>query len=91
MVLDHIDSHTEDRTGELRVRSSHGHDQSVQLLTALCDLVQQLTVTTIGVNLPAGKSAPRLKPMPRPISAVEVERARRERDEVDSAMSDLGF
>lgn len=76
------------------VSSSAGHDLSVQTLMVIADLIQQLQITLIAVNMVEG-TPPKPSPLPRPVSALEVVRARNEADqeinEVDSALADMGF
>lgn len=74
-----------------QVRSSAGHDMTASLLMTVCDLLQQQTQTLIGVNLPKGKRPPKIHPMPRPISKLEVMRREREEDSVNEALSALGI
>ncbi|MFI8976919.1 hypothetical protein ACIGO9_28835 [Nocardia asteroides] len=71
--------------------SSAGHDLQVQTLMTIADLIQQLQVTLIAVNLPEGKQPPKLRLLPRPVSALDVVRARHAKSEVDSALADLGL
>ena len=73
------------------MRTSAGYDLHAQLLTLIGDLIQQLNTTLIAVNLPKGKSPPKVHSLPRPVSAFEVEKARREFEAVDDTLRDLGF
>ncbi|MEV0759521.1 hypothetical protein [Nocardia sp. NPDC050435] len=82
---------SEDEPSLPRVTSSAGYSQETYLLMLLCDYVQQLTSTVIAVNLPKGKKPPKVRPLPRPVSAVDRERARREKQEVDATLAELGF
>ncbi|MFC9995754.1 hypothetical protein [Nocardia sp. NPDC127526] len=73
------------------MRSSAGYDLSAHLLLTICDRLQILNATLIAVNLPPGKHPPQPEPMPRPVSAADVLRARHERDRAQDAMSAFGF
>ncbi|RBO87962.1 hypothetical protein [Nocardia puris] len=73
------------------ITSSAGYTTEVHVLLALCDLVQQLNATLIAINLPKGKQPPKVRPMPRPVTAIERERAQRERSAVDETLADLGL
>lgn len=73
----------------LEVRSAAGHTAEISLMMTLCELIQQLNSTLIAVNLPKGKRAPRVRPMPRPVSALEVLRRRHEATQVDSVVDQL--
>lgn len=79
-------SETED---PLAVRTSAGHTTEISLMMTLCELIQQLNSTLIAVNLPKGKRPPRVRPMPRPVSAYEVLRRRHEAEQVDSVVGQL--
>lgn len=71
--------------------SSAGHDLHVQTLMTIADLIQQLQLTLIAVNLPEGKQPPKLRLLPRPVSALDVVRSRHAKAEVDTALADLGL
>ncbi|MBM4575300.1 hypothetical protein GS415_00745 [Rhodococcus hoagii] len=73
----------------LKARSSVGHTPEISLMMTLCELIQQLNSTLIAVNLPKGKKPPRVRPMPRPVSALDVLRAEHEKAQVDSVVSQL--
>ncbi|MFE5290212.1 hypothetical protein ACFRAQ_35115 [Nocardia sp. NPDC056611] len=68
--------------------SSAGYSIDSYLLLSVCDLLQQLITTLIAVN---GTSPPRVKPMQRPVSALDRAKATRERSAVDETLADLGF
>ncbi|PBC38466.1 hypothetical protein CJ179_38330 [Rhodococcus sp. ACS1] len=72
-----------------QLRSSSGYSMQIQVLMAIADLIQQLNSTLIAVNLPKGKKPPKVRPMPRPVSAFDLVRARHEKDEVDNLLSIL--
>lgn len=74
-----------------RLSSSAGYTHETYLLMMLNEHIQQLNSTLIAVNLPKGKKPPRVKPLPRPVSALDRERARREMHEVHEAMAEMGF
>ncbi|WP_329405399.1 hypothetical protein OG563_26415 [Nocardia vinacea] len=78
----------------LEASSSAGHDLTVQVLMTIADLIQQLQTTLIAVNMTEGKP-PTPALLPRPVSALQVVRARNdseaEVDEVDNALALLGF
>lgn len=71
--------------------SFFGWTREADLLAQLNDNIKVLTSTLIGVNLPKGKRPPRVRPTPRPVSAVEAVKRRIERDEAKQAMKELGF
>ncbi|NQE89620.1 hypothetical protein [Nocardia terpenica] len=73
------------------ITSSAGYSIDSFLLLSVCDLVQQLITTVIAVNMPPGKTPPKVKPMPRPVSAVDREKAIRERSAVDETLAEMGF
>lgn len=73
------------------MRSSAGYDLNAHLLLTIADRLQILNTTLIAVNLPPGKNPPQPEPMPRPVSAVDVLRARQERERAKGAMSAFGF
>ncbi|RDI65764.1 hypothetical protein [Nocardia pseudobrasiliensis] len=73
------------------LRSSAGYDLNVQVLMTIADLIQQLNATLIAVNLPPDKSPPKIHPLPRPVSAVEVVRARRERADLATQLEVFGI
>ncbi|MGW4240905.1 hypothetical protein [Nocardia sp. NPDC004722] len=73
------------------MRSSAGYDLTTHLLLTIADRLQILNATLIAVNLPPGKNPPQPEPMPRPVSAVDVLRARQEREAAKDAMSAFGF
>lgn len=79
----------EDDNHVLRPRTSAGHSAEISLMMTLCELIQQLNSTLIGVNLPKGKRPPRVRPMPRPVSALDVARQQHEESQVDSLMDQL--
>ncbi|WP_280404962.1 hypothetical protein [Nocardia brasiliensis] len=74
-----------------KVSSSAGFSHEVYLLMMLCDYMQQLNATLIAVNLPKGKKPPKFRPVPRPVSAVDRERAKREKEVVEDTLAELGF
>lgn len=71
--------------------SSFGWDPGTHLLAQLNDSVKVLTATLIGVNLPRGKTPPKVKPTPRPVTAVEAVKRRKSREEAADALKQLGF
>jgi hypothetical protein len=71
--------------------SSAGYTQETYLQMMIYEGIQQLISTLIAVNLPKGKKPPRVKPLPRPVSALDRERAKREMHEVEQAMAEMGF
>ena len=73
------------------MRSSAGHTQEVSLLMNLSDQIQQLNSTLIAVNLPKGKRPPKVHPLPRPIGALEMKRAKAAEQAVDEALSQFGI
>lgn len=81
----------DDETDEppLEVRSSAGYTAEISLMMTLCELIQQLNSTLIAVNLPKGKRAPRIRPMPRPVSALDVLRRQYEEAQVSSVVDQL--
>ncbi|MDE8648075.1 hypothetical protein PXH69_24150 [Rhodococcus qingshengii] len=79
----------EKERAEIKARSSAGHSPEISLMMTLCELIQQLNATLIAVNLPKGKKPPRVRPMPRPVSALEVLRAKHEKNKVDSVVGQL--
>lgn len=74
---------------EFVTRSPAGYTLEVNLLMTVCDLIQQLNSTLIGVNLPKGKRPPKVHPMPRAVTALDVLRRRSEAQEVDTAVTNL--
>lgn len=68
-----------------------GWTREADLLAQLNDSVKVLNSTLIGVNLPKGKRPPRVRPTPRPVSAVEAVRRRLDREEAKQALKELGF
>ncbi|MGS2809392.1 hypothetical protein [Nocardia sp. MW-W600-9] len=92
--LDAEDSPSEDESGP-QVSTSAGYDLSVQTLMTIADLIQQLQATLIAVNLPEGKTPPKPRFLPRPVTALDVVRARHavdeETDQVGDALSAFGF
>ncbi|MFI5777032.1 hypothetical protein [Nocardia sp. NPDC051570] len=73
------------------ITSSAGYSIDSFLLLSVCDLLQQLITTLIAVNMPPGKSPPKVKPMQRPVSALDREKAVREQSAVDETLSEMGF
>ncbi|MBF6085225.1 hypothetical protein IU485_28045 [Nocardia cyriacigeorgica] len=73
------------------VSSSAGYTHETYLLMMLYEAIQHLNSTLVAVNLPKGKKPPRVKPLPRPVSALDRERAKREMREVDRALAEMGF
>ncbi|MEV2222759.1 hypothetical protein AB0E01_23115 [Nocardia vinacea] len=73
------------------ISSSANHTLEVHLLMAVCDYLQQLNSTLIAVNLPAGKSPPKVKPIERPVSAVDREKFLREKLAVEETLAELGL
>ncbi|MFD3463761.1 hypothetical protein ACFWVM_28940 [Nocardia fluminea] len=78
-----------------QVSTSAGYDLSVQTLMTIADLIQQLQATLVAVNLPEGKAPPKPRFLPRPVTALDVVRARHavdeEVDQVGDALSAFGF
>lgn len=71
--------------------STFGWDRKADLLAQINDTIKVLTSTLVGVNLPKGKRPPKVKPTPRPVTAVEALRRRHEREAAADAMKQLGF
>ncbi|WP_433662444.1 hypothetical protein ACQPW1_10000 [Nocardia sp. CA-128927] len=78
-------------TKTLGPTSSAGYDLTARLLLTIGDLIQQNTATMVAINLPPKAQAPKVEPLPRPVSALDVLRAGRERDNLAVAMAELGF
>ncbi|QDF15389.1 tail assembly chaperone [Gordonia phage Mollymur] len=74
---------------ELSPTSAIGHTAEVELLMKIADWLQTLNSTLIGVNMPKGKRPPRVRPHPRPVSAIQVLRREREKAEVRNVLSGL--
>lgn len=82
-------SRVDDKAGKT-IRSSAGFSKEVAALADVYDAVQQLRTTLIAVNMPKGKNPPRQEPYPRPVSALDVLRDRRDSLEVDAELAKLG-
>lgn len=71
--------------------SSAGHTKEVELLCQVVDMLQVINNTNIGMNLPKGKKPPKFRPLPRPVSARQAIKHRRDREAVNEELAKLGI
>lgn len=88
LLEDEDDESPEDE--ELSPTSAVGHTAEIELLMKITDWLQTLNSTLIGVNQARGKRPPRVRPHPRPVSAIQVLKREREKAAVRSMLADLG-
>ncbi|AOE43717.1 tail assembly chaperone [Gordonia phage SpeedDemon] len=84
------DEDDEPQEEELSPTSAVGHTQEVELLMKITDWLQTVNSTLVGVNSAKGKR-PRVRPHPRPVSAIQVLRREREKAAVRDVLSDAGI
>ena len=71
--------------------SSVGHTLELEALYKIYDMLQVVNTTNIGMNLPKGKKPPRVRPLPRPVSAKQAEKHKRDREAVNNELAKLGI
>lgn len=89
-ALEELEKSGVDDSAGKTIRTSAGFTREVAALADIYDAVQSLRTTLISVNLPKGKNPPRQEPYPRPVSALDVLRDRRDAIEVDAELARLG-
>ena len=89
-LMDLMSDDSEVDEDDLRPTSSVGSTDELELLRVIADRLSVLNSTLIGVNLPKGKKPPKVHPYPRPVSALQVLRRQKEREDVHGMLRDIG-
>ena len=76
---------------DVKATSSVGHTPELEALFKIYDMLQVVNTTNIGMNLPKGKKPPKVRPLPRPVSAKQAEKHKRDREAVNNELAKLGI